>query len=217
MLQLNKIKNILFNFNTNISNLFGMFHLAKQTQNLYKYALQNTCMYLYPISIFSDKYIYLIYPTYIHAFIHAHSISLLRVEVQRGGNFKKSRVVIEWKGKEESNLWVYISCWLPRLMAHSFSTPGLKVFPFFQSFFFFLFFCRTIFAAAPDEASASNALGLNWNSYRTFQSPFCRTNLTAIRLYSILIWIFNIPCILFFSTISFQSFFHFGLCVRNLF
>lgn len=112
---------------------------------------QNTCMYLYPISIFSDKYIYLIYPTYIHAFIHAHSISLLRVEVQRGGNFKKSRVVIEWKGKEESNLWVYISCWLPRLMAHSFSTPGLKVFPFFQSFFFFYSFAEPFSLLPPTK------------------------------------------------------------------
>lgn len=155
-------------------------------------------MYISYICIYSDTYIYCEYiykRVYIYAFIHAHSISLLRVEIKRGGNFKKSRVVIEWKGKEESNLWVYISCWLPRLMAHSFSTPGLKVFLFFQSFFFFFsFFCRTIFAAAPDEPLASNALGLNWNSYRTFQSPFCRTNLTAIRLYSILIRIFNILC-----------------------
>lgn len=78
---------------------------------------------------------------YIQAFIQAHSIPPLRVvEIKRRGNFKKSRVVIEWKGKEESNLWVYISCWLPRLMAHSFSAPGLKVFPFFPELFFFFFF-----------------------------------------------------------------------------
>lgn len=118
--------------------------LSKQKSHL---NMLYICMYLY-ICIYSDTYIYkrvctlYIYINkhvriYIYAFIHAHSISLLRVEIKRGGNFKKSRVVIEWKGKEESNLWVYISCWLPRLMAHSFSTPGLKVFPFFPKLFFF--------------------------------------------------------------------------------
>lgn len=124
--------------------IFVSFNEQKLHLNVY------SALYLYIlcICVYSNKHNthtrILIYTyTYIFAFIHAHSISLLRVEIKRGGNFKKSRVVIEWKGKEESNLWVYISCWLPRLMAHSFSTPGLKVFPFFfffpEVFFFYSF------------------------------------------------------------------------------
>lgn len=107
---------------------------VKWTKIVFKYG----CVFFLFIYIYiyiSNIYWYI----NIYVFIHAHSIFLLRVVIKRGGNFKKSRVVIEWKEKEESNLWVYISCWLPRLMAHSFSTPGLKVFLFFPELFFFIY------------------------------------------------------------------------------
>lgn len=143
------------------------------------------------------------------------NLAVSRVAIKgerRGGNFKKSRRVRsaygEWKGKEGSNLWVYISCWLLRLMAHSFSAPGLKVFLLFFPFFFpgaFFFFYSdlTIFVAGrPDEPprrAVSNALGLNWNSYRTFQSPIFRlpdkfNGHTLIRIFNVC----SLSCLFFF-------------------
>lgn len=134
-----------------------------------------------------------------------------------GGNFKKSRVVIEWKGKEESNLWVYISCWLPRLMAHSFSTPGLKVFPFFPELFFFILFLNH-FHCCPRRIVGVQCTRVELKFLSNLSIPFLPDKFngyTPIGTLRILIPIFNILCF-FFYIVLFQSPLYFPLPVHRV-